>query len=254
MAPRPGGGDSRSSVSENVCRAHLQKVTSSATFARAEQLRRLLEWLGTRSLTPDAPAPSEKEIGETVLRRRDFDPQTDSLVRKEMSRLREKLRLYYAREGARDRVRIGHAGGYLLGFAWAETRETAEQGADTVCLLILPLRSQPDLSEEGLRMTEELLVRVAEAEGAKLVSPTTSLSYAGRVGDIREFATECGADFVVEGRLDLYQTQLRATLWFVSGASGRTEKAGRFAGADPEEVAGRAAEWLRQQIGGVSAG
>ena len=249
MALRPNGGDQRSSIPESVCRAHLQKVTSSATLARAEQLRRLLEWLGERSLTPGASPPTEKEIGETVLRRRDFDPQTDSLVRKEMSRLGEKLRAYYAKEGLRDRLRIRRAGGYVLGFAWCEP-ENGDLSAlsDSVCLLILPLRSHPDLTEDGFRMTEELLVRAGEAGGAKLVSPTTALSYAGRVGDIREFAAECGADFVVEGRLDSYNAQLRATLWFVNGISGRTEKAGRFGGQDPEEMARVAAAWLQEQI------
>jgi hypothetical protein len=98
-------------VPEGLCRAHLNRILSSATLARAEQLRRLLEWLGDRSLSRFREPPSEKEIGETVLERPSFDPQTNSLVRKEMSRLRKKLAPYYAREGARERIRIHSAGG-----------------------------------------------------------------------------------------------------------------------------------------------
>jgi TolB-like protein len=246
---RGGKGDESRSVPETLCRAHLRRVTSSATFARAEQLRRLLEWLGNRSFVPDAGPPTEKEIGELVLRRRDFDPQTDSLVRKEMCRLREKLMLYYSREGVQDRVRIRHLGGYLLRFAWSETPgEEPATGIDSPCLLILPLRSQPDLSQYGIRLAEELSVRMGEAGSAKLVSPTTALSYLGRVGDIRDFAAECGADFVVEGSLEICETQFRATLWFVNGRNGRTERAGRFAGPDPDELARLATLWLQGQM------
>src|SRR5690242_20239890 len=71
-------------VAETIRRACIDQVLSSATFARADQLRRLLAWLGERSLRPDSVVPTEKEIGKVVLLRKDFDPQTDSLVRKEM--------------------------------------------------------------------------------------------------------------------------------------------------------------------------
>lgn len=69
-------------VPQEACRVHLDRIASSVTFARAEQLRRLLQWLGDRSLQGSSVLPTEKEIGEIVLRRKDFDPQTDSLVRK----------------------------------------------------------------------------------------------------------------------------------------------------------------------------
>jgi hypothetical protein len=53
---------------------------------------------------------------------------------------------------------------------------------------------------------------------------------------------------VVEGSLEMCDAQLRATLWFVNGRSGRTEKAGRFAGPDPDEVARLATLWLQGQL------
>jgi TolB-like protein len=233
---------------DQVCRAHLQKVASSMAFARAEQLRRLLEWLGQRSLTPDLPPPTEKEIAETVLHRADFDPQTDSLVRKEVSRLREKLMLYYANEGARDRVRIRHLSGYLLHFTWSEGHADPAGERYGPCVLILPLRSPLEANQQAIRVAEELIVLVGEAGGPKLVSPTTAMSYAGRIGDIREFAAECGSDYVVEGSLDVTEAQFRLTLWFVNGRSGTTEQAGRFAAADPDAVAGLGAAWIREQI------
>lgn len=240
-------GSIHESVPDKVCRAHLEKVTASATFARAEQLRTLLTWLVERSLL-GADAPTEREIGELVLRRKDFDPQADSLVRKEMSRLREKLARYYGREGNRDRVHLRYRGGYLLGFAWADQPSPESvNGRIVPCLLILPFRSHPDLNYHSVQLAEELSVWFAESGQATLVSPTTALSYVGRVGDVREFASECGADFVLEGRLDSIEAQLRVTLWFVNGRTGLTERPGRFVGTNPDELARLAAPWLHEQ-------
>jgi TolB-like protein len=233
-------------VPDKLCRAHLEKVAASATFARAGQLRALLEWLGSRSLAPTALPPTEREIAEAVLRRADFDPQADSLVRKEISRLRQKLAQYYAREGARDRVHIHCRGGYLLRFFWAD-RHIETHGA-LPCILILPFRSDAELSRHSLVLAEELAVRLGELGRAELVSPTTAMSYLGRVGDIRSFASECGADYVVEGSLESGGDHLRTTLWFVDGHTGRTERPGRFEAENPGELARLATLWLQEQV------
>ena len=184
-----------------------------------------------------------------MLRRSDFDPQADSLVRREMSRLREKLKQYYSKEGDRDRVCIRHLGGYLLGFAWAD-HLMADTHAETgfPCLLILPLRSHPDLNLQCIRLAEELSILLGEAGGAALVSPTTAMSYAGRIGDLREFAAECDADFVLEGSLDLPDVDLRAALWLVNGRNGKTERSGRFMAPAPDKLVRLAVLWLTEQM------
>jgi TolB-like protein len=236
-------------VPENLCRAHLQRLLSSATFARAEQLRRLLSWLGNRSLATGEVPPVEKEIGETVLGRRDFDPQTDSLVRKEMRRLREKVQQYYAKEGARDRVRLISGGGYLFRFVWSEhTIPRVGENTASPCVLVLPIRSHKDLGVQAMRLFDDLLVRMGDQGGAQLIAPTTALSYRDRVGDIREFAGESGADVVVEGSLASDETKLRLTLWFVDGATGRVDRPGRFAAAELDELARMGASWLHEQL------
>jgi TolB-like protein len=235
-------------VPDKLCRAHLEKVAASATFARAGQLRMFLTWLGERSLAGMEPA-TEREIGETVFHRKDFDPQADSLVRKEMSRLREKLMQYYTREGSRDRVQIRYRGGYALGFGWKEPASAESPDTHAApCFLILPLRSSSELSHHSVRFAEELGVRLGELGGTNLVSPTTALSYVGRKGDVREFASECGADFVIEGSLEAAETQLRATVWFVDGRSGMTEKPGRFVASSADSLADQAIPWVRERM------
>jgi hypothetical protein len=185
-------------IPESLCRAHLGKVTGSVTFARAEQLRRLLTWLVERSLAPSPIAPSERQIAIAVLSRNDFDPQTDSLVRKEMGRLREKLARYYLFEGLNDEICIRTGGGYLLGF---ERRGGTYPGSRRSCWLVLPFRSNPEMEDFSDQFLEELLFVLGKPAEREVVARTTALAYRGRTGDVRQFAAECGADFVVEGSM-----------------------------------------------------
>jgi len=233
-------GDSASPVPEPLSRASLERVVASVTFARAEQLRQLLNWLGDRSLAANRIAPSEKEIAESVLNRQDFDPQTDSLVRKEMSRLREKLSRYYRVEGIQDEIQIDADGGYLLGFQWSGKASATGRS----CWLVLPFRTSPEMTESSEELHDGLLMGLSERGGPELVAPTTALAYRGRVGDVRQFAAECSADFIVEGRLSRQKESMEATAWLVDGRSGRAQRSKRIAGADPADLARAATAWL----------
>lgn len=229
----------------------LEKVTGSLTFQRAEQLRRMLRWLGERSME-EGDGPTEHDVGVVVLQRPDFDPQTDSLVRKEMSRLRDKLTKYYLTEGAGDEIRISAGGGYQLTFEWA-TRPVGvvrEIGLTSrPCAMVLPLRHAAELAGESLDLHERLLVCAGQAGSVDLVSMTTALSYAGRAADVRTVAAECGADFVVEGSLRQKLTLMEATLWVVDGRSGKTRGAGRVFEGEIEEIAEAAGLWMVRSAG-----
>jgi TolB-like protein len=237
--------DSPSPVPEALCRAEIDRVSSGVTFGRADQLRRLLLWLGERSLARPPAAPSEKEIAESVLNRTDFDPQSDSLVRKEMSRLREKLSRYYLNEGDRNPLRISAAGGYLLGFEWSG-------GVPRVgvkpCWLVLPLRAPEEMLDQALWVLEELHMNLHETGRLELIAPTTALSYRGRTGDIRQFAAECRADLVIEGSLRRVKESVEVALWLVDGQTAITRRSGRITGADVAEIAGLAASWLLKEL------
>jgi TolB-like protein len=231
-------------IPESICRAHVQKVAGSVTFSRAEQLQRLLTWLAERSLAACPIAPGEREIAVGVLRRSDFDPQTDSLVRKEMSRLREKLARYYLSEGLQDEIRIGTGGGYLLSF---ERRGNVHPGEEKACWLVLPFRSNPEMAEESEQFLEELLIGLAKPKKREVVAPTTALAYRGRMGDVRQFAAECGADFVVEGSLRRRNELIEVTTWLIDGQSGRARRFHRISGPDTADLARRTIAWLLEE-------
>jgi TolB-like protein len=236
--------DSLVPIPEPLCRAHLDKVAGSVTFGRAEQLRRLLMWLAERSLAARPIAPSEREIAVGVLRRNDFDPQTDSLVRKEMSRLREKLARYYLLEGLQDKIRIDMSGGYLLSF---ERRGDANPGGRSPCWLVLPFRSNPEMMEYSEQFLEELLIGLGKPKVREVMGPTTALGYRGRMGDVRQFAAECSADFVVEGSLRRRSESIEVTAWLVDGQSGRARRFKRISGSDVGDLARQTIVWLLEE-------
>jgi hypothetical protein len=231
-------------VPEELKRAFLRKVVESSTFARSEQLRRLLNWLGERAI--EGVTPSEYDVGIAPLQRpTNFDPQTDSLVRKEMTRLRAKLQTYYAAEGRGDIVRLASTDAYRLTFHWlSPTPESF--GTDAICVMILPLRAFGVPTEFIETLYDYLLLGVSERSEIQLIAPTTARFYAGRSGDIRTFAVETGSDFVVEGTVRTKDDLLVVTLWVVDGRTGRSRRPCILTGPNPEDLARNAADCLIQ--------
>jgi Tfp pilus assembly protein PilF len=82
-------------------------VTRSAPFVRSHRLQRFLEFVVERALTGRHDEIQEYTIGLEVFDRRgSFDPRSDSIVRVEARRLRDRLADYYAGEGRQQPMRI----------------------------------------------------------------------------------------------------------------------------------------------------
>src|SRR5580693_6817727 len=81
----------------------LERVLSSACFARSEGLSRLLRFLVERKLEGRDSELKESLIGVEVYGRKPgYDPKLDSTVRSEIARLRARLSKYYTTEGSQD--------------------------------------------------------------------------------------------------------------------------------------------------------
>lgn len=93
--------------SAHVLRATLDRVLASAAFRSANRSSTLLRFIVTSALDGRAQYLKEYTLGAEALDRGErFDPRIDPIVRVEMSRLRGRLELYYAKEGAGDDVVI----------------------------------------------------------------------------------------------------------------------------------------------------
>lgn len=101
---------------EQAVRSHLDAILASPEFARAERMRRFLKLALEHKLSGSEEPLKEFAIATAVFDRPpSFDPQTDPIVRVEASRLRSRLRDYYADTGKGTLIRFAiPKGGYSV--------------------------------------------------------------------------------------------------------------------------------------------
>jgi hypothetical protein len=91
----PPTGDTR--------QAQLQRILESRPFRPSEVLRRLLDYLGRKELLGEAEDLKEYTVGiEAFAKPASYDPKTDSSVRVQAGKLRQKLDEYYRTDGLSD--------------------------------------------------------------------------------------------------------------------------------------------------------
>ena len=78
-------------------------------------LQQLLQFLATKAFDHGSDSLKEYTIGvEALSRPQDFDPKTDTIVRVQIHRLRQKLKEYYDSDGSRDPILIDIPKGHYL--------------------------------------------------------------------------------------------------------------------------------------------
>jgi hypothetical protein len=97
----------RSDLSENEKREGLQRVLSSATFHRSDQLRSLLKYVCDCEIQGEGETLSEYTVAIGALGRpRDYSALEDGSVRNRIHTLRRRLEHYYEVENPGDMLRI----------------------------------------------------------------------------------------------------------------------------------------------------
>ena len=137
----------------------LARVVSSTEFEKAYRLRQLLEHLVTKQLAGEEDDLKGYNLGLDVFEKgKNFDPDTDTIVRVQMVRLRRMLEHYYLTHGKDDAVIIEiPKGRYVPAYHQAEgldNEEHATRVLDAVSTLGRRLKewfhSQPYLFALGL--------------------------------------------------------------------------------------------------------
>jgi hypothetical protein len=108
--------ETHSGTSETDSRRELVgRVVASAPFSKTERLSSLLIYVCDVALDGRADELSEQNVGEAVFgRARDYDSANDGIVRAQVSRLRQRLDLYFDGEGVSEAIRIViPRGGYV---------------------------------------------------------------------------------------------------------------------------------------------
>lgn len=226
----------------DAIRRELDRVLSSAGFARNDRQSQFLRFLVERHL-----GGRESELKESVIavevfgRKADYDPKLDGIVRTEAVRLRARLDKYYAAEGSQDPLIIElPKGGYrpvfrerpslhpvrkarsvwipwvlvslaalalAAGTIWWRTRPSGVP----ITIAVLPFENHSqnpasDYFADGL--TDEIIRNLSVIEGLTVTSRTSSIALKGKVNAV-EAGRQLGADYLVEGSVLLAGDQLR---------------------------------------------
>jgi len=99
--------NSGNSLTEHDIRAELNRILESAEFANSARLKHFLTFIVEEALAGRAGRLKGVTIAQTVFGAdKSFDPETNSIVRVEAGRLRQRLGEYYAGAGRDDPIRI----------------------------------------------------------------------------------------------------------------------------------------------------
>jgi TolB-like protein len=227
---------------ENAIKAELERILSSAHFARSERLSKLLRFLVERHLEGKEDELKESLVGVEVFGRKpDYNTKLDSTVRTEAARIRARLSKYYANEGSRDPLVIElPKGGYVPRYRQPELPGSVRPapkrlwlGAVLVGLILIatviggwwahrnnaPLRiavlplvnlnrdSSNDYLADGL--TSEIIRDLSIIDGLTVRSQTSSFALKGKPYDIDQVGRQLHADYILEGSLLHDGQQLR---------------------------------------------
>jgi TolB-like protein len=132
-------------------RAYMAQLLATPQFAAAGRRGQLLQYLVEHTLAGDADKVSEYAIGLDVFEKpTSFDPRIESVVRTEFSRLRQRLKDYYADEGRRDRIAIDFPPrSYAATFEFRDAA-TAPEPVDT-----------PQMAQAAVRPARRAALRIA---------------------------------------------------------------------------------------------
>jgi len=143
-----------------ACRAQIDRIAESALFQGSEGLCRLMEYLAEHALNFPGKHLKEYQIAiEALGRPAGFDPHSDSSVRVQVGRLRNKLAEYYSSLGADDPILIEvPKGRYSLRF---QNRCVRPEDASASHLVPVPVSTAPATrfsSAKGALIVVALLV------------------------------------------------------------------------------------------------
>jgi tetratricopeptide (TPR) repeat protein len=182
----------------NDVRKALDKILKSRSFARAEQLRRLLEYVVEATLDGHAGTLKETTIGIDVFElATDFDPKRDPVVRMAMRRLRDRLQRYYTYEGHADPVLIALEPGTYIPQFLPHPNEQEER----VPIAVLPFGSvQEGTGQEncGVLLREALVTRLAENRRFRLIGNEAPQSFWAS-SDLGSIGRQLEVRFMVRG-------------------------------------------------------
>jgi hypothetical protein len=185
-APLGGATDSR--------RALVRRVVESPAFAKSERLSSFLSCVCELTLSGRANEINEQKIGTMLFgRSSNYDSSIDGIVRTQASRLRQRLDLYFAGEGADEPIRIIlPRGSYVPLFERQAAAQTVSDPSTTPDSQSVPIANSPVLlsgNSDAIGERSANSARVAWALVATLLIAILALLFKSREPLTREAST-----------------------------------------------------------------
>ncbi len=214
-----------------VIRQQLQRILQSRQFVDTTRLARFLEYLVEQTLAGNDDALKGYAIGLDVFDKpEDFDPAIDTIVRVQASKLRSRLDLYYAKEGAEDPLRIlVPKGSYVPVFQVAFDPQVANVSAapseamPRYSIAVMPfdnLSGSPDQEFLADGFTEEILNALTRFREFRVAARHSTFRYKNVKGDAREIGQELGVRYILEGSVRRWMDQIRITSQLIDTETG----------------------------------
>lgn len=218
-----------------VVQKQLARILESSQFIETTRLRRFLKYLVDQALAGNDDALKGYSIGLDVFDKPDdFDPTVDTIVRVQAGKLRSRLDLYYASEGADDPLRIlVPKGSYVPVFQVAFDPENASdtQASDKAAedararysIAVMPfdnLSGSPDQEFLADGFTEEILNALARFREFQVAARHSTFRYKDKKGDAREIGSELGVRYILEGSVRRWKDQVRVTSQLIDVETG----------------------------------
>lgn len=219
-----------------VVQQQLERILESSQFAETTRLNRFLTYLVDQSLAGNEEALKGYSIGLDVFDKPDdFDPAIDTIVRVQASKLRSRLDLYYATEGADDPLRIVvPKGSYVPVFQVAFDPDATSSSSnientpparalDRYSIAVMPFDNlSGDPNQEFLAdgFTEEILNALARFREFQVAARHSTFRYKDNKGDAREIGSELGVRYILEGSVRRWEDQIRVTSQLIDAKTG----------------------------------
>ena len=237
-------------MQEVEIRDQVGRIQRSEQFGNSPVLQRALSYMV--ELVLDGRAAELKEIIlalEVFNRGSDFDPRTDSSVRTQIGRLRQRLQSYYDGPGQGDAILVtipkgtyapvfssrGEAGTAvdtrgrtsrryvwvlsaaalvaLACLAWTYwSRFRMEQVFSVAVLPFLDLSAEHNYDFFAEGMAEEIIDALVQNQSLRVIARTSSFRYKGKDLDIRRIGQELNVEAVIEGSVRRDGDRLRITV------------------------------------------
>jgi TolB-like protein len=232
-----GKGQNREAdVSERAIREQLSRLLESSTFIQSQRLSRFLRFTVDTTLTGRAEILKEYLIGTEVYDRKPpYHPSTDSIVRSEARRLRNKLKQYYEADGKGDPVFVYYRPGtYAPVFrlrrdqagdspasAIDTNRPIADGGSISVAVLPFAVIARSRGESCGLCaqiITDELLHQLARRKGFRVYSACSVTPLLAQPLDLPALARKLDVRILFEGVVQACGNRLRITARIVDAS------------------------------------